>query len=100
MASPREYFDLLERMCTTGELPPVNAEMARRYAYALCFRANLIISHFDLLDVNVKSLNIDSLAELAPGRDAVVDAVCRGVLNDEPFEAPATTREPAVLSAR
>jgi len=39
-----------------------------------------------VLDLNVTTLNIDSLADLTPGRDPSMDIICRGILRDEPME--------------
>ncbi|HRR87643.1 MAG TPA: hypothetical protein P5316_21770, partial [Phycisphaerae bacterium] len=65
-------------------------DLARRYAYALFFRSNIRISWVTVLDLNVRSINIRSLAELGPGQDAAMDAICRSILCDEPCEDPSS----------
>jgi len=88
MRSAGEYFEKLSGICS-GQWNPVHPlELARRYAFALFFRSNIPINHYAVLDLNVTSLNIDCLADLAPGRDPSMDIICRGVMLDEPMEYP------------
>ena len=91
VATPQAYFELLDHMGETGELPPANVELARRYAYALFFRSNIPIEFYTVLNQDVTEIRYERLADLAPGNDPALDAVCRGVLLDEPFEAPEPT---------
>ncbi len=83
-----DYLRRLERACAARELPATNVEAARRFAYAMWFRAALVIRYFDVLNWNVRALKLRNWSELAAGCDPVIDTICRGVLNDEPFEAP------------
>lgn len=88
VTSVQDYFDKLEGICSGTWNPEFQTDIARRYAYALFFRSNIRISWFTVLDLNVRSINIRNLAELAPGRDASMDAICRSILCDEPCEDP------------
>lgn len=90
ITTPQEYFEKLEDLCS-GKLNYTHPlELARRYAYALFFRSNIPVSFFKVLNINLTSLNINSLADLAPGQDSTIDIICRSVLLDEPMEFPNT----------
>lgn len=88
--SPQEYTDLLRSILTGSYMPQANRTLARRYAYALFFRNDIPINHFCIEDVNVSDLTIKSLVDLLPSADPSMDAICRGILYDEPFENPET----------
>lgn len=87
--SPADYLELIARMCTTEYLPPIDQQLARRYAWGLFFRNDIPITHMNRAEiVHVTELLIDSSADLAPGAHPSIDAICRGVLCNEPFENP------------
>jgi hypothetical protein len=86
--SAPEYFEKLSAICSGQWNPPHPLEMARRYAYAFFFRSNIPVNHYSVLDLGVTSLNINSLEDLAPGRDRSMDTVCRTILYDAPGENP------------
>jgi hypothetical protein len=81
-----EYFEKLSGICSGQWTPQHPLELARRYAYAFFFRSNIPITHYGVLDLGVTSLNIDSLEDLAPGKNASIDIISRGVLLDELME--------------
>jgi hypothetical protein len=84
--TPSAYRNLLAQ-AHGGRLGTVGSvELARRYAYMVFFRCALPVRHYEALYPNVLRLNLGGLDELAPGRDATIDAVCRGVLCGAPFE--------------
>lgn len=86
--SAEAYFEFLTAICE-GRLPQPDHARGRRYAYELFFRSNLPINHYQLADnFNILALNINDLRDLGPGRDTTMDAVCRGILLDEPFINP------------
>lgn len=93
-----EYAALLERICAGAYRPPAQREMGRRYAYALFFRNDIPVTHFRRQDMNVTAIDLAGAEDLAPGRDPGLDAICRGVLFDEPFENP-HTREASLAGA-
>jgi hypothetical protein len=66
-------------------VPEVPLELARRYAYSIFFRANIPVRCFGIRGLDVETVHIQSLNDLAPGRDPSMDVVCRGILRDEPF---------------
>jgi len=84
VTTPAQYFDLLGKICA-GAVPAVSRELARRYAYAVFFRGALPIRHYSAMYPNITALHLNGLEELAPGRDAAMDVICRGILLDEPF---------------
>ncbi len=88
--TPKEYFDRLGRLCDGTEAPEARREYARRYAYAFFFRAACPIGHFTIQDFDIASIDIADLGDLAPGRDAALDAICRSILLDQP---PGTSEE-------
>ena len=95
-----EYLALLETILSVQHLPETSTELARRYAYALFFRNDIPINHFQSNDFNVAKLRLDDWSDLLPGVDRSLDAICRGVLFDEPFENPLTQQnEFAVVGA-
>jgi hypothetical protein len=88
VSSAQEYFDLLDTICAGRRAIESPGELGRRYAYAVFFRADIPINHFRMLDINVAELTMSSLADLLPGCDPCMDAMCRGVLCDDLFENP------------
>ena len=85
VATPQAYEALLESICRGNLVPSVPLELARRYAYSLFFRADIPVRCFGIRNLDVEALHIESLNDLAPGRDPSMDIVCRGVLRDEPI---------------
>lgn len=88
--TPSEYLALLETILSAQHIPVPSTELARRYAYALFFRNDIPINHFQSNDFNVAKLHLDNWSDLLPGADRSIDAICRGILFDEPFENPET----------
>ncbi len=88
--TPREYGALLEAILSGEHVPVPATELARRYAYALFFRNDIPINHFQSNDFDVAQLCLEDWSDLALGADRSLDAICRGVLLDEPFENPLT----------
>ncbi len=86
--TPQEYHQLLARICTGEFMPPVDRELARRYAWALFFRNDIPVTHLHRNNLNVTDICIESADDLAPGVHPSIDAICRGVLCSEPFENP------------
>ena len=81
-----DYAGLLAALCAGSLELQVDRELARRYAYYVFFRQSLPLSAFDVFDWDVTRINLGRLADLAPGRDAGMDAICNGILCDAPFE--------------
>ncbi len=95
-----EYFGLLDDLAADRRTLDSPGDLGRRYAYAVFFRADIPIGHFRMLDIYVADMTIDSLADVAPGRDRYIDSLCRGVLLDEPFENPDALHPAAETAAR
>ena len=85
VATPQAYEALLESICRGDLVPEVSLELARRYAYSIFFRANIPVRCFGIRGLDVEALHIQSLNDLAPGRDPSMDVVCQGILRDEPI---------------
>lgn len=86
--SPEAYTALLEGILSGRVQPKPPGPLGRRYAYCLFFRNDIPIEHFRMDEFNIASLPIESLDDLAPGQDPSMDAICRGVLLDEPYGNP------------
>ncbi|MHC4416714.1 MAG: hypothetical protein ACYS0G_15700 [Planctomycetota bacterium] len=86
--SPDVYRELIASILAGGHRPPSRRELGRRYAYTLFFRSDIPITHLKRQDIHVATLAITDPAQLAPGGDAAVNAICRGILFDAPFENP------------
>ena len=84
-ATPERYAELLGQICQAGAAPPVDPHLGRRYAYAVFFRSVLPQRFYSAVYPNVTAIHLDSIADLAPGRDPTIDIVCNGILRDEPF---------------
>ena len=86
--TPEEYDQLIVRICTGEFMPPVDRELARRYAWALFFRNDIPVTHLRRKNLNITDICIESADDLAPGVHPSIDVICRGVLCGEPFENP------------
>jgi hypothetical protein len=82
VTTPQQYFDRLQQVCDGRETLRVPLALARRYAYAFLFRAALPTEFFSTHDVNVSKIRIDSVNDLAPGRDESMDSICQTILLD------------------
>jgi len=82
---PEQYLDILADICAGRRSCDPPKELGRRYAYAVFFRSLLPIRHFSAMYPRITGLHLNSLHDLAPGRDPTMDVICRGVLLDEPF---------------
>lgn len=86
--SRAEYLSLLDRMLDDPAALRPDPETARRYAYAFFFRQAPAFEPIEVAGWDPVGLRIDELADLAPGRFAGVDALCRTILEGTPLEAP------------
>ena len=80
-----DYFRLLDGLVDDPSVHRPDADLVRRYAYALYFRKSIPFEPLDLQRWAPLGIGIDSLAELAPGRLRGVDALCAGILDDAAF---------------
>ncbi len=88
VGTPAAYRRLLEDVSAGRRTLDPHTELARRFAYAQFFRVDVPVSHFRFRGSVVADLPLRSLGTLAPGADPSIDAVCRGILCDAPFENP------------
>lgn len=97
--TPEEHLDWLERICARNELPPIDRDVARRYAWSLFFRNDIPVTHLRRHDVHVADVLLESTADLAPGVHPSIDAICRGVMSDDPFANPDVEAAPCGVGA-
>jgi hypothetical protein len=84
--SKPHYFELLSRLPYGETMPRPDRERALRYAYHFFFRRMMPLP---FLAPNGKGsmfdIAIESLADLAPGKNPGLDAICEGILSGAPF---------------
>lgn len=85
-ASTRDgYFDLLAKLPLASRLSDEQVRLARIYAYHFFMRRMIPVG---FLDAQMRP-GIESLADLAPGRDRGLDVICDGILTGSSFAYPA-----------
>ena len=80
----QDYVDTLIRLAS-GKSEPVNVETARRYGHFFFFRFMVplrMTTEHQRSDVRIA---LNSLDELQPGRDTVLDTVMGGLMRGEPI---------------
>jgi hypothetical protein len=83
-----EYASLLDR---AGALPRLSEEqtaLARRYAYWYFVQRQIPIRAIDLNQGHWGDLDPDRLDSLLPGRDPIMDIVCRNIVEGRDFILP------------
>ena len=80
-----EYLSLLQKINRLSSPSPEQIELARRYAYFFFFRLMVQFNLVTPLEKGRLRLNLKELAELRPGRNAGLDIICRGILQNKPF---------------
>jgi hypothetical protein len=82
-----DYGRNLTRAFDEPHLSEAQRDLARRYVYLLIY--NYMISFPWVVDTprSARRLQLSSLSELAPGRDADLDRLCRAILEGTPFYA-------------
>jgi glycosyltransferase involved in cell wall biosynthesis len=89
-SSPREYFEILDRLPLAERMSDEAVQRARRYAYHYFFRRQIPVTVFDRGKGNALTrLAISSLDDLLPGRDPGLDVICNGIINGDEFVYPA-----------
>lgn len=85
------YFELLGRLPFPGRLDAETVARARRYAYHFFFRRMIPWTFMEDRSGRWPPFmpKLDTIADLAPGRDAGLDLVCDGILDGTPFVHPA-----------
>jgi len=87
-ASASEYLELLAHIVDNGASIPPPGPIGRRYAYAYFFRSAIPLALFDRLDHELATIHISSATDLGPGCSAALDAICNGILRDDPIVNP------------
>lgn len=87
-ATPRDYLQLLANVCDHNAPLSPPGPVGRRYAYAYFFRSAIPVALYDRLDHELSAINIASARDLAPGSDSPLDAICNGILRDDPIVNP------------
>jgi len=87
--SPAEYRSLLERIAVGDppSAPPDSPTLARRFIHLMKFRYAMDM-HWTTADPMRLEITIADLGDLAPGRSAVVDTVCDGILHRDEILLP------------
>ena len=96
--SPEEYYEILDRLPGEGRLPEETIARARRYAYHFFFRRMIPLASIAPTTglaarrVNYR-IDVRDLDDLRPGRDAGLDVICDGILQESPFVYRAEARQ-------
>jgi len=83
-----EYDALLERIQEL-HMTDNQVELARRYAYHFFFRRMIPLSFMESPERFHLKVALDSLDQLAEGRESGLDIICRGILKGSAFVYPA-----------
>jgi hypothetical protein len=84
--SPREYFQLLDRLPLKQRLSEAETQRARKYAYHFFFRRMIPLPF--TADASPEP-DVHSLADLTPGQYPGLDIICDGLLRGAEFIYPA-----------
>lgn len=86
--TPREYFDLLDKLPGLPRNPPEMMERARRYAYHMYFRRMIDFPFLSVKNGQYMTgirLAFRRVRDLGPGQSGAMDALCDGILEGKPF---------------
>ena len=93
--SPAEYCAALDRVASIAALNADQTALARRYAYWYFVQRHIPIHAIDLKQGHWGDLDLDRIETLLPGRDTIMDTVCRNIVEGKDFILPSD----AVLDA-
>jgi hypothetical protein len=88
-ATREDYFAILGRLPFGKRLDPNAVDRAKRYAYHFFFRRMMPLAFMQRDAKTLLRVAIDSADELTPGQNAVLDRICDGILEGQPFIHPA-----------
>jgi hypothetical protein len=83
-----EYVATLERAATMKPLSAEQTALARRYAYWYFVQRQIPIRAINLEQGHWGDLDLDRLDSLLPGRDPIMDTVCRNIVEGRDFILP------------
>ena len=86
--SPAEYCALLDRVASIAPLTAQQTAIARRYAYWYFVQRQIPIRAIDRAQGHWGDLDPDRLDSLLPGRDPIMDIVCRNIVEGRDFILP------------
>jgi hypothetical protein len=86
--SQAEYVAMLERAVALAPLSAEQTALARRYAYWYFVQRQIPIHAIDLEQGHWGDLDVDRLDSLLPGRDPIMDTVCRNIVEGRDFILP------------
>ncbi len=90
--SQADYFAHLDRLPFRQRLDEATQRRAAMYAYHFFFRRMVPLSMMEPRQGYPRyGLQLDRLAQLAPGSDLGLDVICAGILTGSPFIYPAET---------
>jgi capsular polysaccharide biosynthesis protein len=86
--SPTEYCEILDRVASIAPLSADQTALARRYAYWYFVQRQIPIRAIDRTQGHWGDLDTDRLDSLLPGRDPIMDIVCRNIVEGRDFILP------------
>jgi len=88
--SEAEYFSHLDQLPLKKRLSEEVVDRARKYAYHAFYRKMIPLSFLEETnDWMLFAPNLKKLDDLKPNKDAGLDIICEGILNQTPFTYPA-----------
>jgi hypothetical protein len=89
--SAAEYCATLGRVTSIEPLSAEQTALARRYAYWYFVQRHIPIRAIDLKQGHWGDLDLDRIDTLLPGRDKIMDSVCRNIVEGRDFILPSDT---------
>jgi hypothetical protein len=86
--SPKAYRDALAGAASIGPLSAQQTALARRYAYWYFVQRQIPIQAINLGQGHWGDLDLERLDSLLPGRDPIMDSVCRNIVEGRDFILP------------
>lgn len=87
-ASPDAYRAALARAASIGALDERQTALARRYAYWYFVQRHIPIHAIDRKQGHWGDIDLERMDELLPGRDPILDSVCRNIVEGKDFILP------------
>jgi hypothetical protein len=86
--SAAEYRAALDRAASIEPLGAAQTALARRYAYWYFVQRHIPVRSIDLRQGHWGDLDLNRIDWLLPGRDAIMDTVCRNIVEGRDFVLP------------
>jgi hypothetical protein len=92
--SRQEYFNLLDKLPFNKPVDTATLQRARKYAYHFFFRRMIPVNCISPTNYFPPfKIDVNSIADLIPGKDLGLDIICDGILNGGEFIYPAENVE-------